>query len=185
MLPGTQRRFQAVAIGTGRQHMDTPKFGSGPHLFAARQTRRHLGLKFRRPVRDPFALGLKDQRAAARQTEVLQPFDRLVFRSGADGNRYMDRDPAPSEVCRQQNQVRLVGSHPFRKRTLVGQPAANELLTWIDWTVRVDAAFVRHAESTGVAWENIMTANIDLQPAVATGGAFRTSPADARSMSRH
>ena len=185
MLAGIQRHFQAVAIGTGRQRMDTPKFGSGPHLFAARQTRRHLGLKFRRPIRDPFALGLKNQRATARQTKVLQPFDRLVLRSRADGNCHMDRDPPPSEVCRQQNQIRLVRSHPFWKRTPVGQPAANELLAWIDRTVRVDTAFVRHAESTGVAWENIMTANVDLQPAVATGGAFRTSPSDVRSFSRH
>jgi hypothetical protein len=121
----------------------------------------------------------------ALQAKVFQPVDRFVLRSRADRNRNVDWNSAPLKVGRQQNQVRLVRPHPFRKGTFVGEPTANELLAWIHRAFFINAAPVPNTERTRVARKNIATADIDFQPAVTTGGAFGTCPRDIRLISRH
>jgi hypothetical protein len=74
----------------------------------------------------------------------------------------------------QQNQIRLVRPHPFRERAVVGKPTTNELPARIHGTVFVNAAFVRNTEWAGLSREDILAANVDPQPAVATGRAFHT-----------
>src|SRR5216684_8574131 len=97
----------------------------------------------------------------------------------------MDGNATPTKVGRQQNQIRLVRSHPFRKGTVVHKPAANELLAWIHRAFFINAASMRDTERTRAAGKNIATADIDLEPAVAAGCAFRTFPRDIRLISRH
>ena len=119
----------------------------------------------------PVCTGLKNQRAMTLKAKLFQPLERLVLRPCTDRNRNMDRNCPPSKICRKQNQIRLVRPHPFGKRAVVGEPAANELPARVHRTIFINAAFVRDTERTGTAWKNVEAANVDLEPAVATGGA--------------
>ena len=63
----------------------------------------------------------------------------------------MDRNSSPLKAGRKQNQIGLVRPHPFGEGAVVGKPAANELLAWINGPVFINAAFVRDAERAGIS----------------------------------
>jgi hypothetical protein len=149
---------------------------SRPRLFAARNPLVHLGLKRRRAERMPFLEDSVEQQPLSAHGKLLEPGERLGAGLVSDRYRDVDGQPAPREIRRQQDQVGLVGPHPFRQRTVSSEPSADELPARILRPRRIDAAAVAAAEWARLSAIDLMTMDFDFQPTVATGGAAAALP---------
>jgi len=107
----------------------------------------------------------------ALSTKVFQPVDRLVFRPRADGNRNVDWNSAPLKVGGSKIKFALSAAS-IPEEDFCRQAPADELLAWIHRAVFINAAMCATLNGQGCP-EKRRAADIDLQPAVATGRAFR------------
>src|ERR1700734_1756823 len=136
----------------------------------------HLVLERRRPERVPAFADLIDQQPLARRAERFQPFQRLGLRPLADRDRDVHRMVLPAEIRRQENHAGLVGPHPFRPRAGAHEPAANEVAARIFGPSLIALAARPGAERARLAAVDPMPIHLDLEPAVAAGGAGPALP---------
>ncbi len=144
---------------------------SFPWLFASRNPLAHLGLECRRAEGMPFPLNLVEKRPPLNHRELFEPIERLGPRLVPHRHRHIDRQASPGKIAREQDQVGLVGPHPFRQRTVANEPAADELAARILRPRRVDGATLAGAERARLSAIDLMPIDFDLEPTVTAGRA--------------
>lgn len=142
-----------------------------PRLLAAPNALCDLRLKSGRTERKPVLAYLIDEAAPTFSGKPHQPIERLLLRPNADRDNHVDRQSLPDEIGREHDHVRSVRPHPIRQRAGWDQPAAYEFPARMLRTLIVDRAAIAGAERTGASRANMMLAYIDLEPAIAAGGA--------------
>src|SRR6516162_5589106 len=146
-----------------------------PRCFAALNAPRNLGLEIRRPECIPLVVDLVDQTSAALGVELHQPIKRFLLWPRSGCHRNVDRQAAPDEIRREQDQIGFVGSHPIRKRASRSKPATDELAARMLGTVLVDRATPVNAKRTRLSWMHLMAADFDAKPAIAASRAIATA----------
>src|SRR5207248_4170638 len=149
---------------------------SCPWLLAFADALAHLGLERGRPERVPFLFNAIEQQAAVFLDECLEPIERPALGLGPDRDSDIHPQPVPAEIRGQQDHVCLIGSHPIGQGACMGKPTANEGATGVVRARLVDRAVMTGAERARRAGPDIVTADVDPQPAVATGGAGAALP---------
>jgi len=128
-------------------------------------------LECRRTERKPFVADLIDQASPPISTELHQPVQRLLLRTRSSRHHDVDWQSMPDEIRRQHDQVGFVGPHPIGQRACSNKPPADELPARMLRALVVDRAAVLDAERARLARTNLMAADLDPEPAIATGRA--------------
>jgi hypothetical protein len=128
----------------------------------------HLGLERRGSKCKPLLLNLIEKHPASRGRKFFQPIKSLRCGRFADWHGNVDRTTAPHEICGQEDHSRIVRAHPFGQRTCRCEPAADEFPARILRARFIDRAVSSVAMGAWLSWTNIVTVDIDFQPAVAT-----------------
>jgi hypothetical protein len=103
--------------------------------------------------------------------KALEPIKCASWYSLADWNRNVYWAASPSRLSWKHNDLSVAGSQPIWERTARHFPTADKVDAWVDRAIGINPATVACAVWARLARMDFEPADMNLQPAVATGSA--------------